>query len=160
MNFFKKLKKLFKSKKPKDVHCANCYNSIDFFENPTKVAKDENPTKTKSIHVHHYTPWLTITETLTDDEEDKSSLKQKKSEILKSTSESNMKIYHHKHYDSKKRKRQVNNKQQCRNFGRFSNYDEQETYDNYKPMRNNVSFVYLKKAPFINLFYPGIFRQY
>ena len=168
MNLWKKLKKLFhKSKETKRrPHCENCYNSIEFFENPSKEIEKIDADvglKTKSIHVHHYTPYFSITEILTDDET--SEMTSNKPKFKCSHSESNMKVYHHKHYDAKKVKRKCRERRESiLKLNKLSDFlvDNQETYENC-PITNrhtkNWSLFYIKTSPFSTCFYPNIIRK-
>ena len=160
MNLLKKLKKLFKTKEKKKWNdCGTCYNSIDFFENPEIVSQNKETQKIKSIHVHHYTPWFSITETLTDDDETPQKVPTKSRKVIcKKSAHSNVKTYHYRHYESNKKKKSDSKISKFQNENKISDsFDVQETYDNLDSPKN-VGFIYLKKKHFLANFNPNIVR--
>ena len=169
MNLWKRLKKifLFTKENKKLPHCKNCYNSTTFFENPNKIEKivDTVVEKTKSLHVHQYTPWFSITETLTDDET--IDVFPSNQRIKQFHSETGVKVYHHKHYDLKKvkgkRRKSHTNDLKIKTFSDFVVADDQETYDNFSSNTyshtKNRSLFYIKTSPFSSLISPNIMRK-
>ena len=172
MNIWKKIKSNWKKiflksrEEKKRPHCENCYNSIDFFENPEKMGKttNENIVKTKSMHVHHYTPWFSITETVTDDENTEIVSNNQNGKQINSYP--GIKVFHHKHYTSKKiknkrRKSRINDLK----IKQISDFviDDEETYDNCsinaysKP--KNCSVFYIRMSPFQTCFNPNFMRK-